>query len=63
MMNLLKMLSRQAYDDNFGARGLQKIVNDLKNVLLLDMINAKEKNITLTSEMIKKGKEKNIRSY
>ena len=59
----LESLSKQAYDDKFGARGLQKIVNDLKNLLLLDMINSTEDSITLTNEMLEKRKEKTIRRY
>ena len=52
-----------AYELNFGARGLHQIISNLKNVLLLDIINGQSKTIILTNEMLNKVKEKSIRTY
>lgn len=52
-----------AYEANFGARGLHQIISNLKNILLIDLINNKNKVITLTVDMLDKVKEKNIRTY
>ena len=52
-----------AYEANFGARGLHQIISNLKNILLIDIINNKSKTITLTVDMLNKVKEKNIRTY
>ena len=51
---LIELIAKQAYDDKFGARGLQKIFSDLKNMLLIDMINSSTKTINLTKEMLEK---------
>ena len=59
----IQMIAEMAYKDNFGARGLQKIVSNLKNSLLLEIMNSKTKSIILTTEMLKKAEEKNIRSF
>lgn len=59
----IEMMAEMAYSDNFGARGLQKIVSNLKNSLLLEIMNSKNKTITLTTEMLKKSEEKHIRSF
>jgi ATP-dependent Clp protease ATP-binding subunit ClpX len=49
----IQALAENAYDCNFGARGLQQIMSDLKNSLLLDIINSKDNSLTLTADMIK----------
>lgn len=61
--DFIQMIAEMAYKDNFGARGLQKIVSNLKNSLLLEIMNSKTKSIILTTEMLKKAEEKNIRSF
>lgn len=61
--DFIQMMAEMAYRDNFGARGLQKIVSNLKNSLLLEIMNSKNKTITLTTEMLRKSEEKNIRSF
>lgn len=55
--------SEMAYRANFGARGLHQIISNLKNLLLIDIINSNSKSITLTVEMLKKSEEKNKRTY
>lgn len=61
--DFIQMMAEMAYKDNFGARGLQKIVSNLKNSLLLEIMNSKSKTINLTTEMLIKSEEKNIRSF
>lgn len=61
--DFIQMMAEMAYKDNFGARGLQKIVSNLKNSMLLEIMNGKNKIINLTVEMLKKSEEKNIRSF
>ncbi len=61
--DFIQMMAEMAYRDNFGARGLQKIVTNLKNSLLLDIINSKIKTIYLTTEMLRKSEEKNIKTF
>lgn len=61
--NFIQMISEMAYKDNFGARGLQKIISNLKNSLLLEIINSKTRTIILTTEMLKEAEEKNIRTF
>lgn len=51
--DFIQALAENAYDCNFGARGLQQIMSDLKNSLLLDIINSKDNSLTLTADMIK----------
>lgn len=55
--------SEMAYKANFGARGLHQIISNLKNLLLIDIINNRSKSITLTTEMLKKSEEKSKRTY
>ena len=52
-----------AYEANFGARGLHQIISNLKNVLLLDIISSQSKTLILTTEMLDRAKEKNVRTY
>lgn len=61
--DFIQLAAEMAYRDGFGARGLQKIISNLKNSMLLDIINRKTNNINLTVEMLKKSEEKNIRRY
>lgn len=59
----IEMLSQMAYDANFGARGLQKIITNLKNAMLLDIINGKNKSIHLDIEMLRKLEDRDIRRF
>lgn len=59
----IEKVCEMAYEANFGARGLHQIISNLKNILLIDIINNKSKTITLTVDMLDKVKEKNIRTY
>lgn len=61
--DFIQMMAEMAYRDNFGVRGLQKIVSNLKNSLLLEIMNSKSKTINLTTDMLRKSEEKNIRSF
>ena len=61
--DFIQMAAEIAYKDNFGARGLQKIISNLKNSLLLEIMNNKTKSINLTTEMLKKSEQKNIRTF
>ena len=61
--DFIQMAAEMAYKDNFGARGLQKIISNLKNSLLLEIMNNKTKSINLTTEMLKKSEQKNIRTF
>ena len=59
----IQMAAEIAYKDNFGARGLQKIMSNLKNMLLLDIMSKKFQTLHLTTDMLKKMEEKNIRQF
>lgn len=61
--DFIQAVAEKAYRDNFGVRGLQKIFSDLKNSLLLNIINGNNKRIVLTADMIKRIEDKNIRTY
>ena len=61
--DFIQLAAEMAYRDGFGARGLQKIMSNLKNSMLMDIINRKTNSIELTVEMLKKAETKNIRSY
>jgi len=61
--DFIQRMAEMAYEDNFGARGLHQIIANLKNTLLLDIINLQSKTIYLTTEMLDKVREKNIRRY
>jgi ATP-dependent Clp protease ATP-binding subunit ClpX len=57
----IQALAENAYDCNFGARGLQQIMSDLKNSLLLDIINSKDNSLTLTADMIKSKSNQKVK--
>lgn len=61
--SFIEKVAQMAYDLGFGARGLHQIFANLKDSMLLDIINNKTISINLTTEMAEKSKEKNIRRY
>lgn len=61
--DFIQMMAEIAYKDNFGARGLQQIVSNLKNSLLLEIMNSKSNTINLTTEMLIRSEGKNIRTF
>ena len=50
-----------AYNDKFGARGLQNIMSNLKSYFLMDILTKKITKIELTVDLLKKIKEGAIR--
>lgn len=61
--DFIQLVSEKAYDAGFGVRGLHKIFSDLKNSMLLDIINNKTNKIELTVDMLKKLEEKKVKKY
>lgn len=55
--------AKMAYEKNTGARALEEIKSELRNMLLEDIIFRKTDTIKLTTEHLNKLKEKEIRRY
>lgn len=56
-------IAQLAYDDNFGARGLQTLFNNIKNVILEDLIFETKEEIVIDMNLLNKSKQVSVRSY
>ncbi len=61
--NFIDYISEKAYKLGFGVRGLQKIFSDLKNHMLIDILNKKKDSIHLTKEIVINLENNNIKRY
>lgn len=52
----IQTMAELAYEMGFGARGLQKLMSDVKNELLLAMMNEDQKEIKLSAELLNADK-------
>ena len=57
----IEAYAQMAYEKNTGARSLEEIKSELRNMLLEEIIFIKSDKITLTTEHLNKLKQKEIR--
>lgn len=60
---ILERIAELAYEDGNGARGLQVIVNNLKDLILSDLISGQIDKIEITTELLDKSRGFMLRSY
>ena len=61
--DVVSQIASLAYDENFGARGLKTIFNNIKNVVLVDLLSGKLKELRITHELLNKSMNVSKRSY
>lgn len=60
---MVSKIAELAYQDGFGARSLQTIVNNLKNIVLSDLLSGNLTELELTEELLNKSRNIMVRSY
>lgn len=56
-------IAQLAYNDGFGARSLQTILNNLKNVVLGQILSGQLSELEITNELLNKSRDIAVRSY
>lgn len=61
--DVVSEIARMAYEKGFGARGLQTIFNNIKNVVLGNLLMGNVAELRVTQDLLKQSENVSIRSY